>query len=349
MGNTDFRQKIVHIELLRIISILMVMFMHSGTRGHDVYRFTDGRVTFTTSVMLASLCEVGVTIFWMISGAVLLGKKESASDCYKKRLPRIIFILVLFSLIRYFYNYFAGLSDALSITDFLKKLYSDSVFMPYWFLYYYVGVILLLPFLRILISNMNRGMWTLFIALAAVFLCVIPVINVLLERQLEVPFLFTETVTALMLGYAAENVLQKEWLSKKSVIAMFCLFAIAIVTIESLLTVSAIRASSDATFFDLLGIPLAFCIFAAFRGIALNIKSGNPFFEKAVIFLGSCTFGVYLLEDYSRNLLSFICDMLADKLTLIPACLIWLLCSYLLTVIVVAIIKKTPILRKIGV
>ena len=159
----------------------------------------------------------------------------------------------------------------------------------------------------------------------------------------------TGFLVALMLGYAAENVLQKEWLSKKSVIAMFCLFAIAIVTIESLLTVSAIRASSDATFFDLLGIPLAFCIFAAFRGIALNIKSGNPFFEKAVIFLGSCTFGVYLLEDYSRNLLSFICDMLADKLTLIPACLIWLVCSYLLTVIVVAIIKKTPILRKIGV
>ena len=144
-------KKTLHIEAIRMLAILCVMFIHSGYRGQEAFTTDTGHVTFAVSLFISCFTDIGVTLFWMVSGALLLGRSEDAIITYKKRLPRILILLFVFSLIRYFYNYFVEQSGRLDVLDFIRGILSGNIFLPYWFLYFYIGVILALPFLSMII------------------------------------------------------------------------------------------------------------------------------------------------------------------------------------------------------
>ena len=105
----DLRQKKVHLDILRVIAILGVMFTHSGTYG--VYRFleTDNRFNFWFGLVLATLTQLCVPLFFMISGALLLRKKETLAYVCKHRILRMFLVIVVLAFILFLNHYFSFL------------------------------------------------------------------------------------------------------------------------------------------------------------------------------------------------------------------------------------------------
>ena len=97
------KEKIVYLEVCRIIAVFCIMYQHTGGRGADAWVYTESAWVYVTSLSGKIIGSIGVPLFWMVSGALLLPKRESWRKVYGKRIPRFTGVLIIFSVIRYFY------------------------------------------------------------------------------------------------------------------------------------------------------------------------------------------------------------------------------------------------------
>ncbi|WP_081647091.1 acyltransferase [Butyrivibrio sp. NC2007] len=360
-------KKILHLEIIRILAILCIMFIHTGFWGHDAYSCTDSHITFIVSLLLACVSAIGVDLFWMVSGSLLLGIDEDISVVYKKRLPRILIVLAVFSVIRYFYDFFmedygggvywsrvygdnagTGLLH-IGLGDFAKKFLSGNVYLPYWFLYYYIGILLLLPFIRKVVKGMSTIEWKYFAVFEVCFLVIVKLFEPVIHTRFGVPFFIPEAVNAFVLGYAAEKVVPAEWIKKRKNLVLLFLVSVVFVAVEYTFSVKLGNPIGEGrnVFTDMFIQPLAFCVVLIIRGISLNLKMCSERLYKVICVVGSCTFGLYLIEEYLRDILFFIYDALVPMVTVMPACIIWLLCCFIVGVPVVCALKKLPLIGKL--
>ena len=73
------KKKLLHIEFLRILCIWLVMFTHSATSGFSLYIPMQHSRWFPLYILVPFWVKISVPIFFMISGALLLGKDEPIS------------------------------------------------------------------------------------------------------------------------------------------------------------------------------------------------------------------------------------------------------------------------------
>lgn len=152
---TEAKKKI-HLEVIRVIALLCIVYNHTGDRGNNVYRFTDGNVTFMVSLITDILCKIGVPLFLLVTGALLLQKEENWQQIYRKRVWRIVKVIVLFTIVRYFYECFYVKRMAFSFLELFKAILEGKLFLPYWFLYAYLSILFVLPFLKKMVKSMNK-------------------------------------------------------------------------------------------------------------------------------------------------------------------------------------------------
>ena len=95
--------KKLHIELLRFLCIWLVMFTHTSTAGFSIYLSRPDSFFFPLYMAVPFWVKTAVPIFFMISGALLLGKEETISVIFKKRISRFLQIIFIFSLINDFF------------------------------------------------------------------------------------------------------------------------------------------------------------------------------------------------------------------------------------------------------
>ena len=84
MAKTEAKAYKIHFEVLRLLAIFLVVFNHTKEKGFDLYRYTDSAVIYYAGYSLSILCKVAVPLFFMISGALLIGREESIRDLFKK-------------------------------------------------------------------------------------------------------------------------------------------------------------------------------------------------------------------------------------------------------------------------
>ncbi len=147
---------LVHIELLRIVAIFLVMFNHTWIYGFTYFNSCVGTPSYWFYLFLSIMVKIDVPIFFMISGAVLLGKEETITELYRKRVLRIVLVLVLFSIVSYLYLYTTGELKEFSVIDFVTRLYAGDIVGSYWFLYRYLGFLILLPILRVMVKHIDN-------------------------------------------------------------------------------------------------------------------------------------------------------------------------------------------------
>ena len=151
------REEKIYLELLRIIAIYFVIFNHTNQRGY-IYFTTlsnDKPILYYLTMCFSVFCTMSVPMFFMISGITLLDKNEDIATLWKKRILRMVGALIVFSLLHYFVQ--TGFNPGnMNIRAFAITLYSGSVIAPFWFLYYYIGFLIILPFLRSLAKNLEE-------------------------------------------------------------------------------------------------------------------------------------------------------------------------------------------------
>ena len=76
-------KKKYYLEVIRILAILMVMYNHSAA----FMSFSNqSGVEYAISFLFSMVCKGAVPLFFMVSGALLLGKNESGKDLFQKRI-----------------------------------------------------------------------------------------------------------------------------------------------------------------------------------------------------------------------------------------------------------------------
>ena len=172
------KEKKLHIQYIRILAIIMVILNHSDFCS-TFYKNTNNAVTFSISLFVTCICGIGVPLFLMVTGALLIPKKETIDIIIKKRVSIVVVVLVSFSFMMYNVLYFWGNKEGIdySFVDFIQRLISGNIQISYWYLYEYIAILLMLPFLSVMACNLSDELIKYFGILAVVFLTVIPMIT----------------------------------------------------------------------------------------------------------------------------------------------------------------------------
>lgn len=205
MTSNSKSQRLYWVDMLRLIAMLMVIAAHCV----DIYNATPQQDPMNSfwGAFIGSLMRPSVPLFAMMTGLLLLPIKESAAEFYKRRIPRVLIPMILWSAIYYFIPWFTGVAglDKSIITTLFPFEFSPSqeagdamrniALIPFtfngytthmWYLYMLIGLYLMMPFFSAWVEKRDSTMTNTFILM---WLCSLTLPYL---QQLIAPNLFGE-------------------------------------------------------------------------------------------------------------------------------------------------------------
>ena len=335
-----------YIEVLRIIAVIFVIFNH--TDGYFLYYSnTENPLTWWFSFVGSALCRINVPLFIMITGALLLKKEESIGDLFRKRVSRISAVLIIFSLFYYTVNSIRNSDTDFSLGDFFKGLVNGSIQESFWYLYLYLGLLLLMPLLRKLALSCKNSELRYLLLLQTIMITGGGVFSWITDIGINSNlYILNEFVFYLLAGYyLGQRIdikhISKQWIRGSLVINILCLLG----------TWMIVKAGYFRHGFyeqDLLRLftpALAMGIFLDIRYLCQRYCFPKKF-EIMLKEAGSCVFGIYLLEQFVRMQMLPLYLYLTQNTFGILACSGYVVCSFVLAWLYAELLKRIPVLNR---
>ncbi|WP_295723433.1 acyltransferase [uncultured Methanobrevibacter sp.] len=174
-------KRIEYIDNLKFIAILAVIVAHalSLIGGAEVLHFRLAKID--------QLCRFAVPLFLMITGALFLNKDIILKDYLKKRVIRVIYPLIFFTVLIY-----------------ISKI-TNNVLYYYWYSWMIIGVLLAVPIINKFIQHSNEKEIEYYIIIFIIFSIFNQVCNIYnIKYALDISFFYTP-VSYLILGYYLFN------------------------------------------------------------------------------------------------------------------------------------------------
>ena len=200
---TKETNRIVWVDLLRLIAMLMVITAHCT----DMYNATpqEDPMAGFWGMFIGSMMRPSVPLFAMMTGLLLLPVNSSPSEFYRKRIPRVLIPMVLWSVLYYLVPWFTGLLglDKSIISVMFPYVYEPSqelgatlkniAQIPFtfnfytthmWYIYMLIGLYLLMPFFSAWVKMNDKALTKAYLVLWG--------ISLLLPYLMQVisPFIF---------------------------------------------------------------------------------------------------------------------------------------------------------------
>ena len=341
------KPKIVYLEILRIIAIFGVVFCHTENYGVHHYVETTNPVNYWFGIFLASVVEYCVPLFFMVTGAVLLNREESIIYVYRHRLLKMAIVTVLANLVQYLWH-FRNYWQEISLKRFLHLLHEGSASGNLWFLYAYLSLLMVLPFLQRLVRAIPDDRWFLYLFVGWILL------NDLLtipenylgwnHTRLELPILESYVVTSIM-GYYVEHRSGEIFLKRKNVLILLGISAL-LTLLGMFVNYSQISGSQYITMGYLFSQVYALTIFVTVRYVCHNRKMPQKL-ESILCFAGAGTFGTYLIETQLRTWFYPVYETLAPRIHAYPAAFVWVAVCVLVGILLANLFKRIPVVGKL--
>lgn len=334
-------KKKIYLEVIRIIAVLLVIFNH--TDGFIYYTVPGNIFTHLYSLILAILCRMAVPLFFMVSGALLLGKEESLSELFRKRIARMLIVLVAVSAFYYLLDMVLGRLASPGAGDFIFRLLTNGIRDSFWFLYAYIGILVLLPFFR-RVAPFCKGKLVLYlIGLRVLTDLMVPLLSLGMGITVSFEFGFVgDYYYYMLLGYYLDREENERLSTGKLTIALLLSVALSGILVYC---IKGIRGTYQTIALDLLVFlmaPAAFSIIKRWMGGMT--KSGQA--EKWIITFGSCVFGIYLFDNFLRWQFLPVYLFLSEKTIGIFANSVYVLLTFLGGFFYTWILKKIPVVRR---
>ena len=150
MPQENSRKRNANLDLLRILSMLLIVLLHAITRSGVLEPASGlGTATFFCGRFLYMMTQVGVNMYVMLSGYFLVRSKFRL-----KKLVTIWMEVVFYSVVIKLIFMLAGKTPFSLIA--LLSCFFPFLTGRYWFVTIYVGLYILFPFLNLAITAMNR-------------------------------------------------------------------------------------------------------------------------------------------------------------------------------------------------
>jgi surface polysaccharide O-acyltransferase-like enzyme len=167
----------IPVDLIRSLAIIGVIFLHAtndltpdSMSSFEVFRWI-------TVDVYQSIARIGVPLFVMLSGALLLqpSKNDSLSSFFKKRWDRIGLPFFFWGALYFVWLYFAD-NKAITVSSVVQG-YLTGPYFQFWYIYMLALLYLITPVLRIFIAHANDKLVKYLIILWFIGASVIPVIS----------------------------------------------------------------------------------------------------------------------------------------------------------------------------
>lgn len=356
-------RKKTYFEFMRILACGLVIFNHHA--GYWLFATTSGLKQFFY-MCLTMFTRVNVPIFFMISGALLLNKTESVS-CVLKRFFRIVFTLLLFDFIMLLVNkltYSAkGQAYEVSFSKLFWGFLSNSIdgTSPYWYLYAYLGFLLMLPFLRKAVIGFSKSEFNILLYVHFIVWSAIPILNIILGMfgipniqicwDFDVPFAFDKAFFYPLIGYYLEYNVDVEKMKNKNYVWLV-IIGITGITISVICTYyeASQIGSYTQNYVQLFDYLSAIVVFLIIKSLVVKMSSNgqNGKLSTIISYIGSLTFGIYLFEPVLRRILFEKYELFAEPL--LPTIIVtfgWIIICMLCGGILTYSLKKIPVVRKL--
>lgn len=320
-----------YLDFLKILAIFLVLWNHTGN-GYELYNKVLDMPQHLLYLCASIFDKVAVPLFFMASGALLLGREESYRTILRHRVKRFALILLIVSIISYVYYY---RSDSFySLNDFAVRLYTARILTPLWYLYSYLAFLLMLPFLRKLARGMREQDYVLLVVMFLVTQ-LIAVADYFWFRGRSyhssdfVLFTSVSYVVYSLCGFYIDRVMPKKRLNLEglTVLTMSSVLAIGasyLLTKWKMAPYQTWSADNSQTFFNtFIVIPSITLFYGAKLWFTRYPASGRT----AAIFahIANGTFGTYLFERYWRDKAWFVYEALTDRIGPFAASLVHVL------------------------
>lgn len=293
--NVDTKREGIHekhhilwLDLLKILACFLVVVNHSGSWLLVYGGYNNISVLFY-SISFA-ICKIGVPLFLMTSGYLLL-QKEWDYSYIKKRVFRIVVPLLLVSL--YLYIEQNNLDS-----NFIFTILENPMKLAYWYLYMLIGLYFMLPFVKKMIKEFLVNDYRALITLALLIPGTISAIQSLFHLKISeyfsmaiIPYPLIYCVTGYYLSMVELN-------KRNRNIALISFIISIIVFILSLylpfLSNQEISYALDSSFKITTILP-AMSVFYLFRYYFCH-REFKRYQMKCITEVSLCTFGIYLLH-----------------------------------------------------
>jgi len=345
--SADAKPRYGFIDVLRVLACFLVIVNHTDSWIFTVTVPTPCP-TWYVSLTYFFISKIAVPIFVMISGYTMLDKIDS----YKKvgqRVIRMVIALYLFSLLYYLGQYQVGARAFITVKDFVFSVFQYSLTSAYWYMYMYIGLLVMLPFLQKMVANLSKKDVQIFICLCLLITGVWPMVEhlfpILTYSKLVDFAIFDSFVGILMIGYYMKKYVTP---SKKKLIASVITFVVCL-TFNVLMTRREydLMGGHDYLFYDdRVYLPIVLCSASVFY-MAMHLKVDGLFAKIAKI-VGGCSFGIYLLADFFIGRLQWVWEVLRAKgVPEIPAIIAYEFLIFGVTFVITFILKLIPGIKKI--
>ncbi len=346
--------RLLHMDILRIMAIFLVVFNHTAERGYTLFANSADSFLYFPYMMFSVFCKIAVPVFFMISGALLLPKDESIKQLFSKRILRIAIVLLIVSVPFYFWLH---RSEGIGILNFLTYIYGNCASTSLWYLYSYIGFLLLLPFLRSMVKSMKHVDFVYLIVGHIVLVGVIPCLEyclwkggVTLNESFSSVIFVSQNVFFALVGYFLEHILDKKYYSRKSLFLALALSVVSIVITclmthyHSISTGAGDIEQLEAFFNSFICIP-AMTVYFAVKYLMSN--KGIKKSQNIVSVFGASVFGVYLIEKFCRSLTKSVYLLASPFIGSFFASLMWCTATCLVAFLIIIPLKHIPLVKKI--
>jgi len=349
------RRRYAYLDFLRILAAFLVIVNH--TNSYVFKALSPANATWWLSVLWYYASKIAVPLFVMVSGACLLPKQ----DTYRRALRRFLRVLLALVLFSYAY-YLADLLQtgwtwpkALDIPAFLCQIWGKRIADSFWYLYFYLGLMVMLPILQRLAAAMRKRDMGYFMAVSFLVFAVWPLVTHYVPA-LALPAYFDVSLFGIFLGLFFAGYYINAYAGRINRALCGAVIAAALAASVWLTAVEYGRVAAGEAywFMDDRAAPSAFTVLTAAAAMALakqGFAAREPLTASAGrrwAALGGCAFGIYLTQELAITLTRGpVFNALRSVMNPLLGALLWELGVFAVTLAAAWAMKRVPLLKKL--
>lgn len=343
MEKMEKEYKKTYLEIMRILAIFFVVFNHTSIRGYKMGLVAENSIQHFIYLIITMITKFNVPIFFMISGALLIGKDETLKDIMKKRVFRFIIVIIIANIIVYLDTLIKNYQiNEMNFFNCLKGCFAGMHY-SYWFLYAYLSALLMLPFIRIIGQEINKELFIYLLLIHFIFSSLVPLINVVFDgkfnisfnESLYLPIMLEKNMFYMLIGYYLEHKCNDRIYKKRYVCIIFILSIIGI-AIEVIVThIQGEKYGFSEAYVQMFDYLIAIFIYVFIKYVCINNKIFDGAIGRLICIVGNCTFGMYLFDPlfqkYQYKIIFYLYQFVPMIVASFGYCLISMTCCGILT------------------
>lgn len=341
------KEKDNRIDLLRLISMFLVIIVHVS--NFYCRRFPEmNEFSYFGSTLYNTISRICVPIFFMISGALLIGKKTDMKK-YRQRIIKFIIVLVIWTLIYFIFDLLYFNPGKTNIVTLVNSLFGP--IRPHlWLMYAIIGLYIVLPFISRMVKNMTKSEENLFLNLWLYLMGALYIVRMFLgfngfitKTVYPIPLIQNAYYLGyFVVGYILYNRVKNTDLKKYNFTLVFTTALSLLITLSGTYFTSLKQGTYFEGFFAYCSFFLMLASCSIYLLVLINYDKSK--LDKYFGIIAPYSFGIYLVHIIYLNVFMKKVPMLGMNAFIgVP---LFSIIIFILSLITIYLLKKMPYVKK---